>query len=142
MTNGIADSTALRTISGFRSPSPSTLGSQVRLDVFEKLFVEFEAILLSSNLKGHAWVDENRIGSIRELHRKLQPKLKMQPLAPIGVSSKAHHAVQLADVCAYFMLMQVRPNGTVPASATTALNEIAELCPDPVNAGYALIHFV
>jgi len=43
VTNGIADSTALRTISGFRSPSPSTLGSQVRLDVFENLFVEWSA---------------------------------------------------------------------------------------------------
>ncbi len=141
--NVIADSKRPRSNLGGNTPTPAQLATQMRRDVFEKLFREFELTLQEQNIKGHAWVDENQIGSVRALHRSMRHQLPLQPLAPIGVESHEHLAVQLADVCAYFMLQQATPNNSLrPRDASHGLNDVAKLCPDPVNAGYALVHFV
>lgn len=141
--NVIADSMIPRSVVGNTTPNPSQLANQMRRDVFAHLFSEFESVLVSQNLKGHALVDENQIGSLRELHNSMKKELERQPLAPIGIKSESHHGVQLADVCAYFMLQQLRPNSAMDeVHSRDGLNDIARCCPDSVDPSLARVHYV
>ncbi|MBN9501996.1 MAG: DUF3800 domain-containing protein [Armatimonadetes bacterium] len=141
--NVLADSSTPRVVVGKSNRDKNQLQRQMRLDVFAKLLSEFDAVLLNRGMKGHALVDENQIGSVRALHRSLCHSLPKQPLAPIAVKSDEYHGVQLADVCAYFMLQQVQPNNVIVSlNAEHGLNDISQRCPDPRNPNIAQIHYV
>jgi hypothetical protein len=141
--NVIADSTSPRSVKGNNAPTPGQLEKQMRRDVFEKLFEEFEKILAAQSIKGHVWVDENRLSELLSLFEDMSRTIPRQPIAPVPVRSHEHHGVQLADVCAYFMLQQVSPSVALDSrDASDGLNDIASLCPDPNNPGMARVHFV
>lgn len=141
--NVIADSGSPRIVASTTSPTTTQLANQMRRDVFRRLLLEFELELQRRKLKGHALVDDYGIGAVREIHLANRNQFNMQPLAPIGVLSHEHHGVQLADVCAYFMLQQFQPNASIdPRHTTDGLNEIAPLCQDSMNPGVAYVHIV
>lgn len=139
----IADATAPRI-----SPTGKPLTAKqregfLRREVFRTLLWEFDAALQKSGKKGHVWLDENKVGAIIQLSKDLSPKLLHQPLAPIAVKSHDFEVVQLADVCAYFMLQRYLPNTVVQGhGAGNAIDDLARVCPDPLQSTIAHVREV
>jgi hypothetical protein len=141
--NVLADSSAPRDFPDGQLLSGVRLESHLRRLVFAKLYEEFECHLAINSHKGQVWIDENKLGAVVEVAKKMSHRIPRQPIRPVPISSEESPAVQVADVIAYFMLQQVQPNSPVAsAGATGAINDVAYICPDVEHPGVALVHFV
>ena len=121
--------------------APQPVGTDLRVRIWETLFWEFELFLVEHRKNGRTIFDRDRVGPVLDTYSRMRKHtLKRQLIPPDPANSQHHDAIQLADVCAYFMLQQFVPNNQIRnANATRYLNRISNLCPDPLVKDQALI---